>query len=179
MSIHTCLPGMECMARPPGSETRAWRTEGMIIIYRRERQSPVVLVFIKCCTRVLAKHLALNVTRTPDPDFYASFSSSDPNHHVIFLVPNFHVIATKAIPVSCSRGCVLTCEPGAMRRWCPPMPGLLVPMLRPGGKARPRGGKDGYGGRAGGGMGHGSVESESWHMTQKGQGNVGGCVNHL
>lgn len=28
VSIHTCLPGMECIARPPGSETRAWRTGG-------------------------------------------------------------------------------------------------------------------------------------------------------
>lgn len=27
VSIHTCLPGMECTARPPGSETRAWRRE--------------------------------------------------------------------------------------------------------------------------------------------------------
>lgn len=46
------------------------------------------------------------------------------------------------------------------------MPGLPVPMLRPGGKARPRGGKDGYGGRGGGGTGHGSAESESWQITQ-------------
>lgn len=74
MSIHTCLPGMECIVRPPGSETRA-------------------------------------------------------------------------------------CDPGCMTKWCPPMAGL--PMLRPGGRARPRGGKDGYGGRAGGGTGHGSAESES------------------
>lgn len=48
-----------------------------------------------------------------------------------------------------------------MSRWCPPMPGLPAPMLSPGGKARPRGGKDGYGGRGGGGTGHGNVESES------------------
>ena len=41
------------------------------------------------------------------------------------------------------------------------MPGLPVPMLRPGGRARPRGGKDGYGCRAGRGTGHGNVESES------------------
>lgn len=44
------------------------------------------------------------------------------------------------------------------------MPGL--PMLRPGGKARLRCAKGGYGGRAGGGMGHGNVESESWKITQ-------------
>lgn len=31
VSIHTCLPGMECMARPPGSETRAWRMRGVTI----------------------------------------------------------------------------------------------------------------------------------------------------
>lgn len=54
-----------------------------------------------------------------------------------------------------------------MRRWCPAMPGLPVPMLRPGGKARPRGGNDGYGCRAGGGAGHGKVESESWQIKQK------------
>lgn len=54
-----------------------------------------------------------------------------------------------------------------MRRWCPPMPGFPVPMLRPGGKARPRGGKEGYGGRAGGGTGHGSVESESWQSHKQ------------
>lgn len=54
-----------------------------------------------------------------------------------------------------------------MRRWCPAMLGLPVPMLRPGGKARPRGGNDGYGCRAGGGAGHGRVESESWQITQK------------
>lgn len=49
------------------------------------------------------------------------------------------------------------------------MPGLPVPMLRPGGKARPIGGNDGYGRRAGGGTGHGRVESESWQITQKGR----------
>lgn len=27
VSIHTCLPGKECIARPPGSETRAWRKQ--------------------------------------------------------------------------------------------------------------------------------------------------------
>lgn len=34
MSIHTCLPGMECIARPPGSETRAWgdRNELLFIV---------------------------------------------------------------------------------------------------------------------------------------------------
>lgn len=50
------------------------------------------------------------------------------------------------------------------------MPGFPVPMLRPGGKARPRGGKDGNGGNAGNadrGTGHGSVESESWQIAQK------------
>ncbi len=47
------------------------------------------------------------------------------------------------------------------------MPGLPVPKLRPGAKAKPRGGKDGYGGRAGGGTGHGSVESESWRTPRK------------
>lgn len=35
VSIHTCLPGMECIARPPGSETRAWRTGGIRIIYKK------------------------------------------------------------------------------------------------------------------------------------------------
>ncbi len=45
------------------------------------------------------------------------------------------------------------------------MPGL--PMLRPGGKARLRCAKGGYGGRAGGGTGHGSVESESWHEKKE------------
>lgn len=69
----------------------------------------------------------------------------------------------------CCRSSKPTCEPGGMSRWCPPMPALPVPMLRPGGKAKPRGGKDGYGGRAGGGMAHGSVESESWHMMQRGR----------
>lgn len=54
-----------------------------------------------------------------------------------------------------------------MRRWCPPMTGLLVPMLRPGAKARPRGGNEGYGCMGGGGAGQGKVESESWETTQK------------
>lgn len=42
------------------------------------------------------------------------------------------------------------------------MMGLPVPMLRPGGSAKPSGGKDAYGGMAGAAMVHGSVESESW-----------------
>lgn len=33
LSIHTCLPGIECIARPPGSETRAWRTKGRTNYY--------------------------------------------------------------------------------------------------------------------------------------------------
>lgn len=43
MSIHTCLPGMECIARPPGSETRAWG-EGAEMRFNsslRVRQKPV------------------------------------------------------------------------------------------------------------------------------------------
>lgn len=53
------------------------------------------------------------------------------------------------------------------------MPGLQGAKLRPGGKARPRCGKDGYGGMAGGrGTGHGSAESESWQTTRKPQNDV-------
>lgn len=48
-----------------------------------------------------------------------------------------------------------------MRRWCPPMTGLPVPMLMPDAKARLRGGNEGYGCMAGGGAGQGKVESES------------------
>lgn len=40
VSIHTCLPGMECIARPPGSETRAWRTEMMFNSRLRVAQTP-------------------------------------------------------------------------------------------------------------------------------------------
>lgn len=40
-------------------------------------------------------------------------------------------------------------------------------MLRPGGRVRPSGGKEGYGGRAGGGTWHGNAESESWQVTIK------------
>lgn len=74
--------------------------------------------------------------------------------------------------------CAPTCEPGCMRSGCPPIPCLPVPMLRPGGKARPRGGKDGYGGRAGGGTGHGNAESESWQITQKVRDDEQGQVHH-
>lgn len=79
---------------------------------------------------------------------------------ILFLISIHNPSKCKpVVPVAIA---AITCEPGGKRRWCPPMPGLPVPMLRPGGRARPRGGKDGYGGRAGGGTGHGSVESESW-----------------
>lgn len=41
------------------------------------------------------------------------------------------------------------------------MPCFPVAMLRPGAKAKPRGGKDTYAGKVGGGRGHGTAESES------------------
>jgi len=47
------------------------------------------------------------------------------------------------------------------------MPGFPVPKLRVGGKARPKGGKDGYAGRVGGGRGHGNAESESWQIKEE------------
>lgn len=47
------------------------------------------------------------------------------------------------------------------------MTGLPAPMLRPGAKARLRGGNEGYGCMAGGGAGQGKVESESYGNNTK------------